>query len=208
MTYLTDYCPLADLKAHLRVTDTADDVEMAFTITAASRAIDHFTNRRFGQDASATVRYYTWNGMCIDGREALDIRDVQTTTGLVVAFDDGTATFPNTVTLNTDFDLYPRNAAAEGVPWTHLLMCPTPAHTLPAAPTEVSVTAKAGWTAIPSLVEVACLIQASRWFMRRDTWSGVGGADQLGNTVRVDTTKLDGDVAASLQPVRRYWGAV
>lgn len=207
--YITDYVALDDLKAHLRIplAFTDDDDALGVVITAASRAIDAACNRRFGLVPAATSRLFSWQGETIDGCQAVLLDDVQTTTGLVFTVDtDLDYTYSTTLTLNTDFDLYPWNAAGELVPWTAAVMRATASTTIPLRARSVSVTASWGWSAIPSLVEVACLVQAARWFMRRDTWAGVAGSPDLGSELRL-LNQLDPDVQASLQPVTRYWGA-
>ena len=207
-TLICDYVSLADLKAHLRTTTTADDAALAVVITAASRAIDAVCNRRFGLAPAATSRLFTYHNETLDGQPAILIDDVQTTTGLVVTVDTKLDySYSTTLTLNSDFDLYPWNAAGDIQPWTALVLRTTCATTVPNRARSVAVTGQWGWATIPSLVEVACLIQASRWFMRRDSWAGIAGSPDLGNEVRL-LEKLDPDVTASLQPLVRYWGAV
>lgn len=209
-TLICDYVQLNDLKAHLRIptANTDDDAELGMVITAASRAIDSTCNRKFGLAPSVALRIYTWGGELMDGRPALPVDDFQTSTGLIVAADYALDfTYSTTLTLGTDFDLYPWNAAGDVQPWTHLVMRAGQTNDkFPVEATGVKVTAQYGWTAIPSLVEVACLIQSSRWFMRRDSWAGVAGSPEVGSEVRL-LANLDPDVQAALQPMVRYWGA-
>lgn len=208
MTLITDYVTLAELKAHLRTTTTADDAELGICITAASRAIDDVCNRTFGLAPAASSRLFTYGGEMVDGQVAVLLDDFQTTSGLVVTVDTTLDyTYATTITLNTDFDLYPWNAAGDIQPWTALVMRTTSTTVIPQRARALSVTAQWGWTTVPSLVEVACLIQASRWFMRRDSWAGIAGSPDLGNETRL-LAQLDPDVTASLQPLIKYWGAV
>lgn len=206
---ITDYCSLADLKAHLRIptANTDDDAQLAFTITAASRAIDAMAFRRFGLAPSPTVRLFSANGEVIDGCVAVPIDDLMSTTGFAVTVDyDGDYTYDTTLTLNTDFDLYPWNAAGDLEPWTHIVFRPNTSTRWVRNERAFSITGQWGWATIPSLVEIACLMQAARWFMRRDSWAGVAGSPDLGNELRL-LAALDPDVQAALRPVIRWWGA-
>lgn len=204
-----DYVALNDLKDHLRIphATTADDTALAREITAASRAIDAMTGRKFGLAPAATQRLFTYRGETVDGVPAILVDDIASTTGLVVTVDTHLDyTYAATVTINTDFDLYPWNAAGDVRPWTAIAMRCTSATTIPRRARSVSVTAQWGWLTVPSLVEVACLIQAARWFIRRESPYGVAGSPDLGSEVRL-LKELDPDVQASLQPLVRYWGA-
>jgi hypothetical protein len=202
-SYITDYVSVDDLKAQLRITDTADDALLALVITSASRAVDQFTNRRFGLVPAAIARVFTSYG-----EDVLKIDDTMTTTGLVVKTDtDADGTYATTLVLGTDFDMYPANAAAEGMPWTGIQLRASSAAFFPSVRAGIQVTASWGWTAIPSVVEIATLIQASRFFVRRDSAYGVAGSPDLGNELRLQSA-LDPDVQVALQSVVRWWGAV
>lgn len=207
MAFAPDYCTVAELKTHLRITDTDDDTPLAISVTAASRAVDHACNRQFGQDSSAVARYYTYDGGCLDTgadyRQILEIDDLMTTASLVVKVDtDDDGTFEETLTEVTDFRLYPWNAAANGRPWTHIVL---PANdSFPLEARAVEVTAKWGWTAVPAIVKNATLIQAARFFQRRNSPYGVAGSPDLGNELRL-LARLDPDVAIMLSTVIRPW---
>lgn len=204
MALWPDYVTSDQLKAHLRVTDTADDAAVALAVTAASRAIDHSTNRQFGQAASAVARVYTWRKQFIDNLPAVEIDDFMTSTGLVIKLDQaGQGVYGDAV---TSVDPWPFNAAADEKPWTHLVWrsyasaFPTPFSQ------GVQVTAQWGWSAVPDIVQEACLIQAARFFVRRDSSYGIAGDPAAGNELRL-LERLDPDVALMLSTVRRYWGA-
>lgn len=208
MALAADYCTLQELKDHLRVTDTNDDTQLAACITSASRAIDQACNQRFGLTGSAVARVYTWRGDTHDGRQLLLTDPFQTTVGLVVKLDQGMDySYNTTLTNNTDFDLYPRNAIADGVPFQGILLRPTStafyAHDWSAG---VQVTANYGWTSVPSSIEIGCLIQAARYFVRRDSPYGIAGSPDLGSEVRL-LAKLDPDVQQLVGPFVRWWGA-
>lgn len=208
MALYPDYCTAAELKSQMRVTDTDDDTAVGIAITAASRAIDHSCGRQFGLNGSAVARYYRYEGDCVEGRLAVKIDDLMTSTGLIVALDVAQAgTYAQTLTLSTDFDLYPWNAAGDNVPWTHLVLRPTAAAWPVGFARELRVTANYGWSAVPTIVKQACLIQAARFFVRRDSQYGVAGSPEAGNELRL-LDRLDPAVAVMLGTVRRWWGAV
>lgn len=208
MAWAPDYITLAQLKAQLRTVDSSDDGALAIAITAASRAIDYECNRQFGVSTS-TARVYTYNPcLYLDGMPALAVDDLQTSSGLVVKTDlDDSGTFETTLTLGTDFALWPPNAPANGLPWTHLVTLSRSSTYLPVTFQGVQATATWGWTAVPGVVTQAALIQAARFFVRRDSAYGVAGSPALGNEIRL-LARLDPDLAPLLTTVRRSWGAV
>lgn len=210
MALRPDYCTLAELKSYLRIADTTDDANLALDITAASRAVDQFANRPFGLTGSAIQRLYTWHGDLVDDQFALPIDDLMTTVGLVVTADtSGTFTYSTTLVLNTDFDLYPYNAVADAVPFTHIVRRNTSVQPWPAPADRqraFSVTANWGWATVPSAVEIATLIQASRFFVRRDAPFGTAGSVELGSVVKLQA-KLDPDLQTALMAYKKYWGA-
>lgn len=206
MAWQPDYCTAAELKTHLRIGDTVDDTELGICITAASRAIDKACNRQFG--SASQTRVYTGHCEYVDGRIAVPVDDVMTTSGLGVKLDQGQdGTYEQTLTYQTDFDLWPWNAASDGIPWTHVVWRPTAAVYPAGFATELQVTATFGWTAVPTIVKNACLLQASRFFVRRDSPYGVTGSPDAGSELRL-LERLDPDVAMMLASVRRWWAAV
>ena len=207
MAWKPDYCTTAELKAWLRIGDAADDTLLAVAITAASRAVDGFCNRQFGDLTSAVTRYYTWDGTYEEGRALLLVDDLYTTTQLVVGIDtDGDGDADATVTSGTHFDLWPANAAADSVPWVGLQFRPATTTPLNRYARGVEIAARWGWAAVPSAVKQATLEQASRFFNRRNAPFGVAGSPDLGSELRL-LERLDPDVAAGLGHLIRPWGA-
>jgi hypothetical protein len=207
MALVTDYTDLASLKAHLRITDTADDTALGFAITAASRAIDQYCNRWFGKDSAATDRVYTYRGNYIEGRIGLLVNDIADTTGMTVTLDlDYDGTFETSLTNGTDYDLWPWNAAQYGEPYTAIVLRPRAGAWFPAWARGVKVHAIHGYGAsVPTVVAQACLIQAARFFVRRDSPYGIAGSPELGSEIRL-LAALDPDVQAMLTTVKRPWG--
>lgn len=204
MALRPDYVTSDQLKAHLRITDTADDAAVALAVTAASRAVDHSTNRQFGLNGSAVARTYTWDKRFIDGLPAVEVDDFMTSVGLVIKLDQaGQGVFGDAL-LNVD--PWPFNAAADLRPWTHLVFR-SYATAFPTTFSQgVQVTANWGWSSIPEIVQQATLIQAGRFFVRRDSQYGIAGSPETGTELRL-LERLDPDVALMLSTVRRYWGS-
>ena len=198
MAWAPDYLTTADLKAYVRITDTVDDAQIALAVTAASRAVDRATNRQFGLVAAPAARKYTarWDKeIC---RYVVDIDDLMTVVGLTVTGENGAI---------DAFDKQPGNAEFKSFPWTRFVVKPE-STTLPTLKEDgVTVTARYGWTAVPVAVQQATLLQASRFFTRRQAPYGVAGSPELGSELRL-LARVDADVEVVLGPYRRWWGAV
>lgn len=205
MALFPDYVNSAELKAHLRITDTNDDDALALAITAASRAIDRSCGRQFGLNGSAVARVYTWGKTFIEDLPAVEVDDFMTSTDLSIKLDtSGSGSYGSAL---ASVDPWPWNAVADGRPWTHLVFRAYASGFPTALSQGVQVTANWGWTAVPDVVKQACLIQASRFFVRRDSQYGVAGSPETGTELRL-LDRLDPDVAVLLSTVRRHWGAV
>lgn len=209
MTWQPDYVTVSDLKAELRITNTDDDAQVARWVTSASRAVDKFCHRQFGQVDELEERYYgvQWQpssttlgqprglivgagffGRTAGGHWIAVIDDVQDTTGVAVQDDDGHAI--------TGWKLLPRNNAATGKPYTEIQFgAGFPGH-------EVAITALWGWTSVPIPVQQAVLQQGNRIGWRRGSPSGVAGSPADGSELRL-LAKLDPDVEVMLSGYRR-----
>jgi hypothetical protein len=219
----SNYAELDDLKRYLRIpgvyegtinteVDVYDDIILTSVLTAASRSIDQATNRQFGISDNTEAFTYTM----LEGRRFNDqserfyspavyrsplkyhqeIDDLMTTSGLIIQ----TGPDMNTLTTITDYTLFPYNAAPKGRPWTEIHINQRPGEV-------TTVTAKWGWTAIPETIKAATLIQAARFFKRRDAPFGIAGSPDMGSELRL-LSKLDPDVAVMVVPYKRVWGAV
>lgn len=197
MAWAPDYVTSAQLKAYVRVSDDVDNAQVAAAITAASRAIDRATFRQFGQVTEERTYPGTYDRR-LTRPWIVDVDDIGTTTGLVVAVGS---------TAVTDYALTPRNAVARGMVWTALAFGPN-AEAVPSDdPDElVTVTATWGWSAVPAAIEQATLMQASRFLARRDSPFGVAGSPDVGTELRL-LARLDPDVETLVRAYRRPWGA-
>lgn len=206
MAWAPDYVTVADLKRYVRIpsADTEDDAELATAITAASRAIDRSTDRQFGQTDAVEDRFYTARFDRWICRWVVDIDDVMTDTGLVVAADlAGDDTYSTVI---DSFRLHPLNAAVESRPWTQVVAGRTGPHPN-AERGAVQVSATFGWSEVPESIVQATLLQASRFFARRQAPFGVAGSPEVGSEMRL-LNRVDPDVEVSVGPYRRQWGAV
>lgn len=206
MAWQPDYVSVADLKRYVRIpsADIEDDAELATAITSASRAIDRSADRQFGQTAAVEDRFYTGRFDRWASRWVIDIDDVMTETGLVVAADrsdDGSFSTP----IDT-FRLHPFNAEVESRPWTKIIVGRSASGQPNECEGAVRVTAQFGWLAIPVAIVQATLLQASRFFARRNAPFGIAGSPDVGSEMRL-LNRVDPDVEVSLGPYRRQWGA-
>jgi hypothetical protein len=194
MAWAPDYVSLPELKAYVGLSDTVDDIVMCFAISAASRAIDHDANRQFGVVAAPEQRTYRARPDYELGQWTVDVDDYQTATGLVVeVVDAGTV---------TTFVREPFNAAQKGRPWTRVTFTDDSEFQPSTHPHEVAVTAVWGWTAVPTTVKQATLLQASRFFSRRHSPYGVAGSPELGSEIRL-LARVDPDVGVALRDHKR-----
>lgn len=198
MGWAPDYVTSGDLKAYLGIDDTIDDAQLGFAIAAASRAVDDSAARQFGLVAAPEARVYTARFSSSRRRWVVDVDDLMTVAGLVVAVDAGAI---------TAYHLHPRNADKRGRPWTRLLVDEASGVQPTCDVDGVTVTARWGWTTVPVAVQQAMLLQAARLFKRKDAPFGVAGSPDLGSEMRL-LAKVDPDVEVALNDYRRTWLAV
>lgn len=194
MPWAPDYVTTTELRDYLRIPDTDDDAELALAISAASRAVDRAANRQFGVVTSVEARTFDVAYDRHSGLYVVEIDDLMTATGLAIEDASGA------VVASGDVVLKPRNAPQKGRPWTRFT-----SPTVLAGPVEV--TALWGWPAVPATIEQATLIQASRFFKRRESPFGVAGSPDLGSELRL-MAKVDPDVEVMVGPYKRWWSAV
>lgn len=181
MVWAPDYVTVADMQGHERIGD--DEAEIAEKITAASRAVDNWCNRQFGHADAPVQRFYQRTGAYVlDCQWVVDVDDFQDVTGVTVTVD-GTAV--------TGWVPLPRNAAADGLPYTRLRLPDRPAG-------EIAVTALWGWGSVPAAVKTATKLQAARWLFRRDAPHGIAGSPDLGGGDLRLLARLDPDVGPAL----------
>ncbi len=194
MTWAPAYATGTELGSWLGLEDTP--AELALATETASRAIDQATGRSFGLLDSAEPRWYTpewWKD-----RWSIDIDDLGDDT-LSIETEAGEPI--------THFKLLPVNAPAKGQPWTRIEILPMspvqPRH-------DVKVTARWGWTAVPQAIKLATLVQAGRWYDRRNNVGGTLSTETVDDVQRgwvVQRQGLDDDVLAMVRSHRKLWTA-
>lgn len=187
MPWAPDYATAEELRTYARIEDLDDDVQLALALTDASRAVDEACNRQFGLVAAAEERLYRPWPDYSRGFWCVEVDDFQTTVGLVVSVD-GTAV--------ATFDKEPRNADKKGRPWYRIVFT-ADSEAQPSSCTDVSVTARWGWTAVPQPIKLATMLQALRFHTDRDAPFGVAGSPDQGSEMRL-LAKVHPDVKVSL----------
>ena len=194
------YTTLADVRNGLQIEDSNDDTDIQAAILSASRMIDDYCQRGFYQEgtlASPVIKYYTpvspWY---------LEIDDLIQPTEIASRANQS-GPFTQIWNLDTDVMYEPVNNPELGRPVTRLLAIQT--YVWPYFfPQTVKITGVWGFKEIPYEVELACKIQASRLFIRKQSPFGIAGSVELG-TVRL-TSRLDPDVEMLLKTFRRNFG--
>src|SRR3990167_521056 len=201
MALRPDYCTTAELRTFVTATTTAGDAYLPLAIPAASRAVEQATDRQFGVLTSAAARYYTPVWSAALRRWQAHIDDLMTITSLVVKVDTNGDEVYETTIAAADYRLAPYNAPGDSFPWEVMVFGTTA--TTSTRPGSLEVTALWGWTAVPSTIKEATLIQASRFYRRRDSPYGVAGSAEMGSEMRL-LAKVDTDVQLMLMPYRRW----
>lgn len=193
------YASLTQMREWLRINDpadTTDDALLRVKLGAASRAVDASTRRQFGKVDAAVSREYDVRYSRTRCAYVAEIDDIMDTTGLAFTLDD--------VALTADqYKLMPRNAIADGKPYTYVVVS--------ASPSGDGVLAGLGlwgWNApYPDPIVEATMLQASRLNIRRDSPYGVAGSPDVGSELRL-LSRLDPDVAPIVADyVRTGWVA-
>lgn len=193
-----EYVDADEFKATLELSNETfadDDIDRA--ISAASRAIDNITGRRFWRDPDATqVRYYTPTNAA-----RIWIDDLETLTALAID-DDDDDTYSQAWT-TSDYALEPVNAAADGWPYTSIRVRQRrTSFYFPCWEQSVKVTGRFGWAAIPAEVEQATTIITAKMLKRaREAPFGITMIGGDGAAVRA--AREDPEVSLLLGPYVR-----
>jgi hypothetical protein len=184
------YATTADLRSQLGDPGTSLDTAMLErALNSASRAVDHYTGRRFWADATLTARTYDGSGT-----ERLLVDDISDRAGVVVKVGYDGATFTETRTAGVDFVLEPQNAdASVGEAFAFWSLRAIQGRFWPKLPylgPTVQVTAKFGWSAVPPEVNSATLLKAASLFKRKDAPFAVAGFNDFG-VVRIGRNDPD-----------------
>jgi hypothetical protein len=194
MAIANGYATLAEVKAALRITDTIDDSLLEMAIESASRLVDAYCARSF-YNAGTASRYFVadtdWLTYIDD---AVTITEVATDTSA-----DGTY---DVIWQADDYQLEPLNGRVDGLVWPYNAIRAIGDYTYPIWGGEalVKVTATWGFSAIPTAIKQATIIQSSRIFKRLDSPLGVLSSPDLG-FIRVGS-RLDPDVSQLVDSYR------
>lgn len=192
MTWAPDYSDVATVRSYIRSgLDSDSDAFIASWITATSRNVDDFCGRQFGNTGTLQTRVYDPVFDRALGKQVYEIDDVQNLTGMTVATGA-------TVQAATGFTLWPRNAVANGMPYTQLRTS--------AFSGTITATAVWGWNTVPAAAPTGLLLQAARLAKRRDSPFGVAGSPTDGSELRL-LAQLDPDFKTTLKPYMRTWWA-
>lgn len=201
MAIVNGYATHEQLMQQMRLppSDVYDAERLELAIAAASRQIDGHCGRRFWQDSEVKVREYI-----ATDHDCLLVDDISTATGLIVKVDDTLdGSFETTLSINTDFKLFPLNAAAETPvrPYDEIKLRPTANAFFPVDDDvpSVQITARFGWPAIPDDVVKACLIQAGMLFKADDASLGAIQFADAGVALRMQN-RLHPVAEALLEP--------
>lgn len=191
------YCSLAEVKNALRIADTTDDALLELAVESASRLIDGYCNRAFYSTAGTRVF------VPVDPSLAY-VDDIAAVTSIKTS-SDADGLFDVTWSAS-DYQLEPVNGISGGLaqPYTRVRAVGGYVFPMSGGEATLQVTATFGWSAVPSAVRQACVIQSSRIFKRLDSPLGVAGFGDMG-AIRV-SRGLDPDVQQLVDPLRRIGG--
>lgn len=200
MPIVNGYASLQDVKSAFRITDSVDDTMLELAIESASREIDAYCERIFYNAGTATRVYIPTDSFYTEIDDLVSISSLKTSsTG---------DSFDTTWSASGDYQLEPLNGISGGImnhPYTRIraignylfpLWDPRNVNSHEAT---VQVIGVFGWSAVPTAIRQATIIQASRLFKRLDTPLGIS-YDELG-ALRVG--RIDPDVEKLVMPYRK-----
>jgi hypothetical protein len=172
----------------MTIEPTAHDQELSDAISSATEEIIRHCHRDFNDSETLSTRTYE-SFLNPDRGPVLITDDFSTADGLVVS-SGGITYDASTLTLK------PRNGVMQGMTgWPYWRI----EGAFPLS-TEVSVTARWGWSTVPNPVRQACFIMAADSFQLKDQRLGIAGSDQFGTIV---TLRDNGLAVKKLKNYRR-----
>ena len=185
MAITNGYATLAHIRDYLGVpsTDNANTANLERAVAGASRKIDKYCGRTFSDTGSASAKTFRAN----DPFE-LDVPDFHTVTGFLVETDttnDGTF---DTTWASSDYQVEPLDPE-DGWPWWWVTAVDTKTFPTGSRRARVQITARWGWEAVPTDVEIVCLELAGELFKRKDSPYGIAGFNDFG-PVRVSASDM------------------
>ncbi len=173
MPVVNGYASLNDLKSALRIQDGVDDTLLELALESASRMVDEYTMRSFYNAGTATRVFVPSHNDLVAIDDAVSISSIAVSTMLNKTFDQTWS--------EVDYQTEPLNNVADGLTgWPITRIRAVGTYEFPDGNTRyryegrygqediatVQVTGVWGWSAVPTAVKQATIIQASRIFKR------------------------------------------
>ena len=194
MAIVNGYCSLAEIKASARITDNVDDTLLELAVESASRMIDSYTQRYFYNAGTATRLFAPQDSYVAEIDDLITLTTLQTSDG-----DNFGTTWAA-----KDYQLEPLNGNVDGLtghPTTRIRAVDDFIFNVLDGEATVRVVGVWGWSAVPTAVKQATVIQAARIFKRNDSPLGIAGFGEMG-AVRVGV-QLDPDVKHLIDVYRK-----
>jgi hypothetical protein len=194
LAIVNGYCSLADVKASARITDTVDDALLELAVESASRLVDSYTQRYFYNAGTATRIFVPLDNYVTEIDDLISLSVLETSDG-----DEYGTTWAT-----KDYQLEPLNGNVDGLtnhPATRIRAVDDFLFNVLDLEATVRVTGVWGWSAVPTAVKQATVIQAARIFKRNDSPTGIVGFGDMG-AVRVGV-QLDPDVKHLIDVYRK-----
>ena len=194
MAIVNGYCSLADVKASARITDTVDDALLELAVESASRLVDSYTQRYFYNAGTATRIFVPLDNYVTEIDDLISLSVLETSDG-----DEYGTTWAA-----KDYQLEPLNGNVDGLtshPATRIRAVDDFLFNVLDKEATVRVTGVWGWSAVPTAVKQATVIQAARIFKRNDSPTGIVGFGDMG-AIRVGV-QLDPDVKHLIDVYRK-----
>jgi hypothetical protein len=167
---------------------------LELAVESASRLIDSYTQRYFYNAGTATRLFAPQDSYVTEIDDLVTLTTLQTSDG---------ETFDTTWQAK-DYQLEPLNGVVDGLtgyPATRIRAVDDFIFTHLTGEATVRITGVWGWSAVPTAVKQATVIQAARIFKRNDSPLGIAGFGEMG-AVRVGT-QLDPDVKQLIEAYRK-----
>lgn len=198
MPVVNGYATLNELKTALRIQDSVDDGLLELALESASRLVDEYTMRYFYNAGTATKVFVPSDDYTVAIDDAVSISSVAVSTLLNKTFDQ-------TWTVN-DYQTEPLNGVVDGLSgWPITRIRAVGVYEFPYDSdynvASVQITGVWGWSAVPTAVKQATIIQAMRLFKRLDSPLGVISSPDTG-FFRL-SSRIDPDVAQLLNSYRK-----
>jgi len=194
MAIVNGYCSLAEIKASARISDSVDDSLLELAVESASRMVDSYTQRYFYNAGTATRLFAPQDSYVSEIDDLITLTTLQTSDG-----DNFGTTWAA-----KDYQLEPLNGNVDGLtghPATRIRAVDDFLFNVLDLEATVRVTGVWGWSAVPTAIKQATVIQAARIFKRNDSPLGIAGFGEMG-AVRVGV-QLDPDVKHLIDVYRK-----